>query len=94
MSDLSSARVEAFLEMLSAERGAAENTLVSYQRDLDDLSDFLSGRKVSLGAATREDLSSYLSDLAATRLSADLPGQAALRHAAVLQVSLCRGPSR
>ncbi len=64
MSDLSQARVEAFLEMLSAERGAAENTLISYQRDLDDLSDFLSGRKVSLGAATREDLSAYLSDLA------------------------------
>lgn len=64
MSDLSSARVEAFLEMLSAERGAAENTLISYQRDLEDLSDFLSGRKVSLGAATREDLTAYLSDLA------------------------------
>lgn len=64
MSDLSSARLEAFLEMLSAERGAAENTLISYQRDLDDLSDFLSGRKVSLGAATREDLTAYLSDLA------------------------------
>ncbi|MCC8932922.1 site-specific tyrosine recombinase XerD [Rhizobium sp. 'Codium 1'] len=64
MSDLSQARVEAFLEMLSAERGAAENTLISYERDLDDLSDFLSGRRVSLGAATREDLSAYLSDLA------------------------------
>lgn len=63
MSDLSQARVEAFLEMLSAERGAAENTLASYERDLDDLSDFLSGRKVSLGAATREDLAAYLSDL-------------------------------
>ncbi len=50
--------------MLSAERGAAENTLISYQRDLDDLSDFLSGRKVSLGVATREDLTAYLSDLA------------------------------
>jgi integrase/recombinase XerD len=64
MSDLSRARVEAFLEMLSAERGAAQNTLASYERDLDDLSDFLSGRKVSLGAATREDLTAYLSDLA------------------------------
>lgn len=64
MSDLSSARVEAFLEMLSAERGAAENTLISYQRDLDDLSDFLSGRQVRLGTATPDDLSAYLSDLA------------------------------
>ena len=64
MSDLSRARVEAFLEMLSAERGAAQNTLTSYERDLDDLADFLSGRKVTLGAATREDLAAYLSDLA------------------------------
>lgn len=64
MSDLSRARVEAFLEMLSAERGAAVNTLASYERDLDDVADFLSNRKVSLGAATREDLAAYLSDLA------------------------------
>ena len=30
----SAARIEAFLEMMSAERGAAENTLSSYRRDL------------------------------------------------------------
>ena len=36
MSDLSAAHVEAFLEMMSAERGAAVNTLQSYERDLED----------------------------------------------------------
>lgn len=63
MSDLSQARVDAFLEMLSAERGAATNTLSSYERDLEDLASFLSGRKVSIGNATRDDLVAYLADL-------------------------------
>ncbi|MGL3607379.1 site-specific tyrosine recombinase XerD [Rhizobium sp. G187] len=63
MSDLSHARVEAFLEMLSAERGAAANTLVSYERDLDDLASFLSGRGQTVGQASREDLTAYLKDL-------------------------------
>ncbi|PYB73978.1 site-specific tyrosine recombinase XerD [Rhizobium wuzhouense] len=63
MSDLSRARVDAFLEMLSAERGAAANTLLSYERDLEDLASFLSGRKVSVGNATRDDLVAYLADL-------------------------------
>jgi integrase/recombinase XerD len=38
MRDLSAANAEAFLEMMSAERGAAENTLEAYRRDLDDAS--------------------------------------------------------
>lgn len=64
MSDLSRARMEAFLEMMSAERGAAANTLSSYERDLDDLHDFLSSRKIGLDAADQQTLSAYLSDLA------------------------------
>ncbi|MBW8300098.1 MAG: site-specific tyrosine recombinase XerD [Hydrogenophaga sp.] len=64
MADLSQARVEAFLEMMSAERGAAANTLSSYERDLDDLHSFLNARKVSLGSAGSSDLSAYLGDLA------------------------------
>ncbi|MFN7011548.1 MAG: site-specific tyrosine recombinase XerD [Allorhizobium sp.] len=64
MADLSQAHVEAFLEMMSAERGAATNTLSSYERDLDDLHSFLNQRKVSLGAADSRDLAAYLGDLA------------------------------
>lgn len=64
MADLSQARVEAFLEMMSAERGAAANTLASYERDLDDLHSFLTTRKTTLGSADRTDLTAYLSDLA------------------------------
>lgn len=57
----SGARVEAFLEMLSAERGAAENTLQSYRRDLEDASAFLNGK---LAGADTGDLRAYLANLA------------------------------
>src|SRR5919202_6754819 len=55
-------RVEAFLEMLSAERGAAANTLEAYRNDLADLGLFLAGRP--LDAAGPEDLRAYLAGLA------------------------------
>ncbi|MBB4009261.1 site-specific tyrosine recombinase XerD [Allorhizobium taibaishanense] len=63
MVDLGRARIEAFLEMMSAERGAAGNTLVSYERDLDDLYTFLTERKVSVMSVSSEDLSAYLTNL-------------------------------
>ncbi|TIW56596.1 MAG: recombinase XerD, partial [Mesorhizobium sp.] len=49
----SAARIEAFLEMMSAERGAAENTLSSYRRDLEDASMAISG---GLAGAARSAL--------------------------------------
>ena len=63
MADLSQAHIEAFLEMMSAERGAAGNTLASYQRDLDDLHAFLAAKKVTVLQAGSADLSAYLADL-------------------------------
>jgi len=57
----SAARIDAFLEMLAAERGAAENTLQSYRRDLEDASAFLNGR---LSDADSGALRGYLNDLA------------------------------
>lgn len=57
----SAARIEAFLEMMSAERGAAENTLASYRGDLDDASAFLGGK---LSDTDADGLRSYLGDLA------------------------------
>jgi integrase/recombinase XerD len=71
--------VEAFLEMMSAERGAAANTLASYGRDLGDYGAFLSRRGTSFERATTDSVRAYLSDLddrgfaassAARRLSA------------------------
>jgi integrase/recombinase XerD len=62
--DMSAAHAEAFLEMMSAERGAAENTLVSYQRDLDELRSFLGDHGVSMDAASSADLQSFLTHMA------------------------------
>ena len=65
MSDLT--RIEAFLEMMSAERGAAQNTLDAYARDLLDASEFLGGQ---LCGASPGDISNWMQDLAARGLAA------------------------
>ncbi len=64
MSRQDHARLEGFLEMMSAERGAATNTLAAYERDLADVMEFLSFRHASLTEATTRDLSAYLAHLA------------------------------
>ncbi|WP_324762271.1 site-specific tyrosine recombinase XerD [Sinorhizobium meliloti] len=64
MTDMSAAYVESFLEMMSAERGAAVNTLQSYERDLEDARSFLRSRGTGLTDASADDLRSYLSHLA------------------------------
>lgn len=70
MADLSSAHLEAFLEMMSAERGSAGNTLTSYRSDLEDALAFLSGGGTSLLAATSDDLRRYLADISARGFAA------------------------
>ncbi len=61
------ARLEAFLEMMSAERGASGNTLEAYRRDLEDADAFLSGR---LASASAQDIRSWLEDIAARGFAA------------------------
>jgi integrase/recombinase XerD len=58
------ARIEAFLEMMSAERGASDNTLASYRRDLDDAAEHMAGLPGGLAAATSSDIRAYLNDIA------------------------------
>jgi integrase/recombinase XerD len=53
--------IESFLEMMSAERGAAANTLDAYRRDLEDFARFLAD--ASVAAATADDVRAYLADL-------------------------------
>jgi len=55
--------VDAFLEMMSAERGAAANTLESYRRDLDDYLAHLHRNGESARSATREGVSAYMASL-------------------------------
>ena len=54
-------RLEAFLEMMSAERGASDNTLAAYRRDLEDAAAFLGGRLVEAGS---DDIRAFLDDVA------------------------------
>lgn len=55
--------ISAFLDALSAERGAASNTIAAYTRDLQDYAGHLSGRKRTLPDANREDIEAYLASL-------------------------------
>lgn len=57
--------VDRFLEMMSAERGAAENSLQAYGRDLQHYVDFLEARGGTLLTASSEDIRAYLASLEA-----------------------------
>ena len=61
------ARLDAFLEMMSAERGASDNTLAAYARDLEDAAAFLGGRLAGAGA---NDIRAFLDDVAARGFAA------------------------
>lgn len=62
--------IERFLEMMSAERGAARNTLAAYERDLEAYAAFLSSEGTGLQTATPEHIRNYLAALAAEGLKA------------------------
>ena len=65
-----SRHIEAFLEMLAAERGAARNTLLAYRADLEDFAAFAAARGDGLIAADTALLRGWLSGLAAQGLAA------------------------
>lgn len=57
------ALIEAFLDMMSAERGASENTLASYRRDLADFLSKLAAAGSSIKRASRDEVKDYLARL-------------------------------
>jgi integrase/recombinase XerD len=61
---LASRHVEAFLEMLAAERGAAALTIDAYRRDLLDFAGFLAGPGITVEAAGTAALRRYFAALA------------------------------
>ena len=74
--------VDAFLEALAAERGAARNTLAAYTRDLSDLYEWLAGHGADLAMADRAAIEAYLVHLEAEGLA---PSTRARRLSAIRQ---------
>ena len=58
-------RIEAFLEMMSAERGASDNTLAAYRRDLEDAGVSLEGGWGGIASAPADAVRHYLDSIAA-----------------------------
>lgn len=63
-------QVEAFLEMLAAERGAARNTLAAYAADLNDFAAFAAARGRAVHAADAPTLRAWVESLAAAGFAA------------------------
>lgn len=64
------AHLQAFLEMLAAERGAAQNTIDAYVRDLTDYVSFLNARGRSVEQSDSKDIQLYLHALSDAGLAA------------------------
>jgi integrase/recombinase XerD len=64
-----SKHLEAFLEMLAAERGAAALTLAAYRNDLSALAEFLGVAEVAIEAAESGTLHNYLASAATLKLT-------------------------
>jgi len=62
--------IGAFLEMMSAERGAAANTIEAYRRDLADYAGFVTGRGETLETCPRDTVEAYLAGLKRQGLAA------------------------
>ena len=75
--------VEAFLEMKSAERGASQNTLAAYTRDLDDYLGYLAAAGQTLIAAEPADINGYLRAISQAGLA---PASRARRLSALRQL--------
>jgi integrase/recombinase XerD len=69
-SALADRHVEAFLEMLAAERGAARNTLLAYGRDLTDFAAACAARGEQVAAASAAMVQTYMASLTSSGLSA------------------------
>ncbi|HYD14782.1 MAG TPA: site-specific tyrosine recombinase XerD [Hyphomicrobium sp.] len=75
--------VEAFLEMMTAEKGAAANTLDAYRRDLADFTGFLDRTGIGIASAGKSHISRYLQELSVAGLK---PASRARRLSAVRQL--------
>jgi integrase/recombinase XerD len=74
--------LDRFLEMMSAERGAAKNSIVAYRRDLEDYGNHLTQQSRAAADATPQDVRDYLATLDASGMAAST---AARRLSAIKQ---------
>jgi len=63
MSGSDQALIEAFLDMMSAERGASINTMAAYRRDLLDFATYRAAKGGSARTASRDDVKAYIAAL-------------------------------
>ncbi len=63
-------RIDAFLEMMAAERGASDNTLAAYRRDLEAAGEALQGAWGGIAAAPADAVRAYAESLAAEGFAA------------------------
>lgn len=66
---LSDKRIEDFLDVIVAERGASPRTVAAYRSDLEDLKAYLLARSVKIERAGKKDLESYMQTVAKNGLS-------------------------
>lgn len=91
--------IKGFIEFMSSERMASKNTIVSYQRDLVKLTEYLSGIGiVDTGKVTKTSLNSYILHLeregkASTTISRALASAKAFFHYEFRQGKIRRDPA-
>lgn len=83
MSDSNARNLAAFIEMLAAEKGAAQNTLDAYQRDIADFQRFLKSEGTELATAGKALVARYMASLDAEGLK---PASRARRLSSIRQL--------
>ena len=67
--------IEYFFEMLIAERGATENTISSYRKDIKDLHDYLTLNHIKLDKVTSSTIKDFIIELSNRNLGAKTIGR-------------------
>ncbi len=67
--------IEYFFEMLIAERGATENTISSYRKDIKDLQDYLTLNHIKLEKITSSTIKDFIIELSNRNLGAKTIGR-------------------
>ena len=67
--------IEYFFEMLIAERGATENTISSYRKDIKDLHDYLKLNHIKLDKVTSSTIKDFIIELSNRNLGAKTIGR-------------------